>query len=151
MLLFKDILLDINGETKQINETRTANVWAMGAPTLELWVNSWNTSYPSDTLYTNTRTGMSDGLTGYYIGTNNAQTTSTNVNLSRKTGHSNTLYYPHTSEINSCYGYWLASPSATFDYGVMVVYFHGNVSDGGCDNLSIAARPVVCLPSNILQ
>ena len=43
--------LTVNGETKQIAETRTANVWAMGAPTLELWVNSWNTSYPSDTLY----------------------------------------------------------------------------------------------------
>ena len=130
----------------------TANVWAMGAPTLELWVNSWNTSYPSDTLYTNTRTGMSGEYNyGYYIGTDNAQTTSPIVRLSSKTGYSNTLYYPHKSAVdNNCYGYWLASPSAYNEGYVMYVNFSGEVNNYFSGH-SIAARPVVCLPSNILQ
>ena len=143
--------LTVNGETKQINETRTANVWAMGAPTLELWVNSWNTSYPSDTLYTNTRTGMSGEYNyGYYIGTDNAQTTSTYVDLSSKTGYSNTLYYPHTSSYGNCNAYWLASPSALRNSVVMDVNCGGFVRDASYGN-RLAARPVVCLPTNILQ
>ena len=143
----------LNGTTPiDYSSSQDENIYAMGAPTLELWVNSWNTSYPSDTLYTNTRTGMSGEYNyGYYIGTDNAQTTSTSVNLSSKTGYSNTLYYPHTSAYNSCYGYWLASPSASYDYRVMNVSYYGHVSNYGCSNLSYAARPVVCLPSNILQ
>ena len=130
----------------------TTNVWAMGAPTLELWVNSWNASYPSDTLYTNTRTGMSGEYNyGYYIGTDNAQTTSKWVALTSKTGYSNTLYYPHQSAIDTCYGYWLASPSADDDYLVMDVSCDGYVYLDDYIGSYDAARPVVCLPSNILQ
>ena len=123
----------------------------MGAPTLELWVNSWNTSYPSDTLYARYENPVS-GKTfdGWYIGTDNAQTTSTSVNLSGKTGYSNTLYYPDQSGLNYCFGYWLASPSAYNVYSVMYVSYGGFVRSDNY-NGDGAARPVVCLPSNILQ
>ena len=145
--------LTVNGETKQINETRTANVWAMGAPTLELWVNSWNTSYPSDTLYARYENPVSgQSYDGWYIGKDNAQTTSTVVGLSSKTGYSNTLYYPHNSSYGNCYGYWLASPSAQNDASVIYVACYGSVCyDVYNSNIYYVARPIVCLPSNILQ
>ena len=41
----------LNG-TITVDESRTANIWAMGSPDIELWVNSWNVSYPDDLLYT---------------------------------------------------------------------------------------------------
>ncbi|MBR2786697.1 MAG: hypothetical protein IKD76_04300 [Clostridia bacterium] len=58
----------LNG-TISVNETPSANVWAMGAPTLDLWVDSWNETHPNQTLYTaTTDSAMADGLSGYYIG-----------------------------------------------------------------------------------
>ena len=142
----------LNGNAIDYSSSQDANIFAMGAPTLELWVNSWNTSYPSDTLYTNTKTGMSGEYNyGYYIGTDYTGTTSTYVSLSSKTGYSNRLYFPHQSSLSNCYGYWLASPSANHDGAVMHVYCDGRVDGSSYSSNAYAARPVVCLPSNILQ
>ena len=135
----------------------------IGSPTLDLYVNSWNEKYPSNQIYTaQTTSAMSDGYNGYYVSvTNDPPTTSeysAYIYMSGAPGYSDTLYYPHTSEWNSCYGYWLASPSA-YDvhpyayevYYVMYVSCGGNVAQNSSNCASYAFRPVVCLPSSILQ
>jgi len=54
-----------------------ANVWAMGSPKLDLWVDSWNAVYPEDKIYiAKTTSAMDDGLEGNYLGlTENPTTT----------------------------------------------------------------------------
>ncbi|MBQ3415084.1 MAG: hypothetical protein IJH39_07040, partial [Clostridia bacterium] len=141
----------LNGNA--VNETRTANVWAMGAPDINLWVNSWNASYPADTLYTkyeNPVTGQT--FDGYFVG-DSANPTTKYISLSSKTGYNNTLYYPHQSAIdnNNCYGHWLASPSADYAYDVVAVVCSGIVNHYDCDEDYCAIRPVVCLPSSIIN
>ena len=127
------------------------NVWAMGSPTLEMWVDSWNTMYPEDKLYTAKRTGMSDAVGwGFYVGaTENPK--SIMISLSNKEGYNNPLYYPHKSSYLFCYGYWLASPSAWSAGYVMIVYCNGGVGNDICSGHNYSARPLVCLPSNILE
>ena len=129
----------------------TENVWAMGSPTLEMFVDSWNTMYPEDMLYTAKRTGMSDAVGwGFYVGlTENP--TSTYVSVSSKQGYNNPLYYPHKGGYSNCYGYWLASPSAYRGGAVMFVNSIGQVYYGGYSYSVYSARPLVCLPSNILE
>ena len=117
----------------------------IGSPTLELYVNSWNAKYSGNTIYTATRTGMTDSIGwGYYVG-DAENPTSTYVSRS----NSDSLYYPHTSQYESCNGYWLASPSATSDDYVMVVGSNGSVYNDYYYGTNRAFRPVVCLPSNI--
>ena len=138
----------INGEP--VNETRTANVWAMGSPTIELWRNSWNTKYPEDSIYiAQTETVMNDGIKGYCVGLEPNPTTYS-INLSSKTGYNNTLYYPQKPVIDECNGYWIISPSASDYCNVMAVYCGGNVFDGNCARNTLALRPVVCLPTSII-
>ena len=141
----------INGTALSTEVKSNANVWAMGAPTLDLWVNSWNAKYPSDTLYTkyeNPVTGKT--FDGWYIG-NTENPTTTSIYLSSKTGYGNTLYYPHQAAEQSCNGYWLASPSAYAANFVMYVYYGGSVISGGNSSTRIGFRPVVCLPSSVLE
>ena len=87
---------------------------AIGSPTVEMWVDSWNARYPksSDQVYRRASTSTSNP--GYYVGTNPDPTgIDIYMNVMRgKEGYSNKLYYPHTSGYNGTEGYWLASPSA---------------------------------------
>ena len=126
------------------------NVWAMGSPTLEMFVDSWNTMYPEDKLYTAKRTGMSDSVGwGFYIGANE-NPTSTYISL-LKEGYNNPLYFPHKSGVSNCYGYWLASPSATYESYVMNVSDNGNVHNIYYSRRYYSARPLVRVPSDILE
>ena len=138
---------------------------AMGSPTLDLYVQSWNAkypnndTYPTNEIYTGKRTGMSDTIGwGYYVSRTNKTPTSTSVNMSGSEGYKSAaeadkLYYPHagTSDWNSCYGYWLASPSANLTNSVMRVYYDGRVSYSSYSYTYYAFRPLVCLPSSVLE
>ena len=140
----------INGTPINYAETTDINIWAMGSPTLDLYVNSWNTKYPADTIYTaTTASAMSDGLNGYYVGTSENPTTKY-IDYSLKEGYNNTLYYPHQETVDNCYAYRLASPSANYDEDVIGVSYRGYVYHNK-DYDDIAIRPVVSLPSDILQ
>lgn len=117
---------------------------AIGSPTLNMFVASWNEKYPSDKIYCN-----NDSATGYYFETSSVPTTYA-ASLSGKTGYGNTLYYPYQSVTSdSCYGYWLASPSAYFATIVMYVSCSGNVSYDRCSSTNYGVRPVVSLSSSI--
>ena len=145
----------INGHA--VNETANANAWAMGSPTLDLWVNSWNAKYPSDTLYTATSSAMSDGLNGYYIGESSSPN-DTYLNLSSKAGYDNILYwisktndsYGYADDLGM-YGYWLASCSAYHANFAIGVSYGGDVGYCGYGSNNVACRPVVCLPSSVVN
>lgn len=151
--LWQDLINNgkINGTNLSQDVKSDANVWAMGSPTLEMFVDSWNTMYPEDKLYTAKRTGMSDSIGwGFYIGlTENP--TSTYIYESGKQGYNNPLYFPHKSAYSNCNGFWLASPSAFNTYSVMYVYYSGSVNIYNYNYYFYSARPLVCLPSNILE
>ena len=127
--------------------------YAMGGPTLEMWVASWNEKHGDSSsdetkqqLYCNNAT-----TTGYYVGTTDTPT-STSVSssiMSATTGYGDTLYYPHTAAYNNCYGYWLASPSACHGNSEVYVRCNGSVDYDSCGNADYGVRPVVCLPSGI--
>ncbi len=146
----------INGHA--VSETRTTNVWAMGAPTVDLWVNSWNEKYPSDKLYTRyVDTEDIDNsnfyATGYTIG-DSANPTSVYDSLLNKKGYKNKLYFPHQEELeddtgNYCYGYWLASPSAYRDDRVMYIDYYGAVSYDYTSGTLAAFRPVIRIPTSL--
>lgn len=74
------------------------NYYAIGIPTIEMWVKSWNGVYPDEKLsYANNN--IADG---YYI--NVGEEAQGNINIDYKQmekmqGYNNTLYYPHKRRI----------------------------------------------------
>ena len=120
--------------------------YAIGTPTLEMWVASWNAAYGDKLkLYTNKNS------TGYYVGTGSNSTTSYNQSITSVTNwQKNTSYFPHgNSAYSSCYGSWLASPSANYSYYLMSVSCLGSVGSSSYDNYFLCARPLVHLKSGI--
>ena len=141
----------INGHN--VNETRSEHVYAMGAPDIELWENSWNATYPADTLYTRYANDLVQSSTtydGWYIG-DTANPSSTYINLNEKEGYNNTLYYPHKSAVDGCYGYMLASSSASNYSNIFGVHYNGNVNGYSYSYSSMAARPIISLPSYYIK
>ena len=142
----------ING--KAVNETRSEHVFAMGAPDIELWKSSWNSVYFEETIYTKyvDDLGNNPSYDGWYIGTSENPSTY-NINLNEKEGYNNSLYYPHKEYIDSskCGGYWLSSPSAYNYSGIMRVTYNGNLYSSYYYDDGRAARPVVSLPTNIVN
>ena len=128
---------------------------AIGAPTLEMYIASWNGKYSNDKLYYDTITTMGKfSGKGYYVGENEMPTTE-RVDMSSKMGYLDTLYYPHTTTYDNCKGYWLASPSATWTIQVGdESYLMSVTCDGQVNSWSnffsyhmLGIRPLVCLPS----
>ncbi len=140
----------LNG-TIEVNEARNANVWAMGSPNLELWTNSWNTVYPNDKIYIKyENNAIGDYATGYYVGFESNPST-VYISLRTKEGYNNKLYYPHQKNLTpECFGYWIASPSAYHEDSVSVADTYGNLDATYLSN-SYAFRPVICMPSDVLN
>ena len=155
-----DSLLTGTINDTQINiDTTDENIWAMGSPTLDLWVNSWNAKYPSDTLYIAQTTFVTtDGLNGHKIG-NLPSPTKTYISLSSNTGYNNELYFPHQERVDDddCVGYWLASPAPeenANDCGsVRNVSYDGIVSSYAIDypEVDFAFRPIIKIPTSIVN
>ena len=119
--------------------------YAIGAPTLEMWVASWNATYGDKLkLYTNKNS------IGYYVGTGSNSTTSYYQGITSVTNwQKNTLYFPHgNSEYSSCYGSWLASPSASSTNYLIYVDSSGLVNYSDYYYYILCARPLVHLKSN---
>ena len=115
--------------------------YATGGPSVEMWVNSWNKRYPENTV------SFSALQYGYSIGKN----TSGN-------GTKDLLYFPHnTSSFNvdgddvneSCWGYWLASPSSKDNRYVLTAHYSGLISNNMWVDDFNGVRPLVCLKTNV--
>ena len=134
----------------------TGTAYAIGGPTLSMFVESWNVSRTTKLGYN------SIGGSGFGYKVNiDGGSYSTKADLSEKadytgikrtdTNYTNDLYFPHTgnSEFINCSDYRLASPSANgTNYG-MCVKFKGIVTYSSPSSANSGVRPVVCLPSEI--
>ena len=85
---------------------------AIGGPTIEMWIASWN-----EKGYTHLYTNMNEY--GYYVGNTENPTTDT-YNLQSDIGYNDTLYFSHQSSISNCASYWLASPNS-FDSNSLIM------------------------------
>ena len=134
--------------------TGVSGAEAIGAPTLEMFLASWN-ARGYTTLYCDNITDC-----GYCLGKTPGPTSEYIVlkNYIPSSEVSDTLYFPHAEVTGGCEGYWLASPSSYWNGGCLM---YVGCSGGGiwgagqtdgtsnyCDR-SEALRPVVCLPSGI--
>ncbi len=150
----------ISGTPLSSDIKNNQNVYAVGAPTLELWVNSWNAQYPDDTLYTryiDTEDIDEENYwdTGYTIGLSQNPATDS-INLSNKTGYNNGVYFPHKTAVDdgqggNCNGYLLATPSVNMSDGIFRVEHDGWISGNEGPYGDCAARPVIKLPSSVVK
>lgn len=134
----------INGKNINYIDSSDSNITAMGSPTIDLWVDSWNISNPDTYIYyASNNTGYSSGLSE----------NSLSIKGVSNIGITNTLYFPYSYEKDACSGYWIASPSANGKNYVVDVELNSNGSLGcRSRNVSLLAfRPVVCLPASDLQ
>ena len=125
--------------------------YAVGGPTVEMWCESWNAAHVDSKIYTNK--GASESAPGYYVGTSEFATT-TSYELIGIDATRDKLWYPNYNAYavdgsNACYGYWLASPSASSTGNALLyVWFGGKVNNANyADGLGL--RPVVCLNSGV--
>ena len=143
--------------------TENITATATGAPTLDMWIASWNAKGYT-TLDSKPETKQKDeyegnaNYTAYYVGTG-ANPTTTSVSVSSDTnGYGDLLYFPHPqvsgqpddfTNSNSVHHYWLASASAENANFVMNANFEGRLYSNNWNNPLDGVRPVVCLPSGI--
>ncbi|MDD4066538.1 MAG: bacterial Ig-like domain-containing protein [Clostridia bacterium] len=105
-------------------------IGAIGSPTAEMWVSSWNQSGGINLVLSE------NGTTGYYINDSNSLSGLSTTNA---------LYFP----LGSDYNYRLASPSSIGTNHLMVVYGNAISDDAGYDKGYNGVRPVVCLKADI--
>lgn len=140
-------LLDTNAWSVFVtDELKEKGATAIGSPTLEMWVASWNELYPGELLACNTSNNN-----GYYINTGKDAGTSTAITV-KQSGKNNKLYFPYSTTVSSATSYWLSSPFSNSSNYISEVICSGNI--GGATywaNMYTAVRPVVCIPSDCLK
>ena len=142
-------LLNANNWTsyldEEINGKRNAE-YAIGSPTIEMWMDSWNKRYlnSSDQIYCN-----NTNSNGYYVGTseNPNEYHIQESEMQSKKGYNNKLYYSHIDNYNGTHGYWLASTSAISNFHILFIYYNGAVGINDYKNVFLGLRPVVSLKS----
>ena len=141
-------LLNPSYWTGYIDNSKGDNQTAIGGPTVQLWMDSWNARYPEQKVYCD-----SANENGYNVRTSTGSAT-TSISLNKNENKGGELYFANnfsalTDGNNTVDYYWLASPSAYSSINLLYVNFNGRVSGdryfGDCGGL----RPVVCLQSNI--
>ncbi len=134
--------------------------YAVGGATLEMWCASWNaylTAKPNSDF--KEMTAGSTNNYGYYVSSGSmadkyslymtgTQSSLNSTQLSTLASNYS-LYFPHTSGVSSCYGYWLASPAVSNYDALMSVYFSGSVNRSNYYDSTLGLRPVVCLNSEV--
>ena len=109
--------------------------YAIGAPTLDMFVASYNTRFVKQIEIIAQETGyklkFTDGDSYEYI--------------------LNTYDYltAHQKKDGYAYYMWLASPSAYSSNSLVRVYYHGNVYGYNYDSSRVGVRPLVCLESGV--
>ena len=118
---------------------------AIGAPTIEMYIASWNAKGYTK-LYCN-----NINSNGYYIGIETNPTTVGVDMISDTIGYADKLYFPYQESYNECNAYWLASPSAYNNTNLLTVnYNNGYIGTAGAAYQVVGIRPVVCLPSSVI-
>ena len=112
--------------------------WAIGAPTLELFVAAYNKKFTDKAVTIETPTGYGYK---YYGALYNENSLPTSDSVTRGTEKSNLF--------NHGYHYWLACPSSSYDNGVRLVRFSNAYVNDYNYSLCYGVRPVVCLSSEV--
>ena len=82
---------------------------AIGGPTIEMWVASYNAKGYTPVYCNNTNEN------GYFVGnTDKPGDYKYSILDDSNNGYADTLYFPHQSAVDNCYGYKLSSPSAGY-------------------------------------
>lgn len=115
---------------------------AIGAPTVEMWVESWN-----EKDYMNIEV-TADSL-GYDVG----KVAGYGVNLSNDDGYNDSLYFPYKERVGGESGYWIASPFTDLvnntGNNIMIVTPDGGLGSNLWNGATYAIRPVIHLKSNM--
>ena len=115
---------------------------AIGGPTIEMFFASWNEVYPENrfSFYSNTNPQ------GYQL------FQSGNYSLDMRCAVGNTLYVPQTTNLGSSAGWWLATPEANGTRAWLSSVRYSYTFCSLCAvNPTGALRPLVCIPSNLLE
>lgn len=137
------------------------NAYAIGGPTLSMWVESWNQMRNNTLKYgevTENGYALWSCSEPYYQARRSYNYISSELKetILEDGSFTDDLYFPHfgwNQDYDGCSIYFLASPHADYDYNRCdenwAVYNHGFLegrvgygNDGGI-------RPVICLPSSI--
>ncbi len=144
-------LLNSSLWTEYIDSSKGSNQTAIGGPTVQLWMDSWNARYQnsSDQLYCN-----NSNTNGYFVGSTSKPQNSYSTSSNSKKGNGGELYFANnhsalTDGSSTVDYYLLASPSAYDSRAVINVRYEGRVNCHYCDYYWGGMRPVVCLQSNI--
>ncbi len=141
-------LLNPSYWTGYIDNSKGNNQIAIGGPTVQLWMDSWNARYPEQKVYCD-----STNANGYYVRKSSGSAT-TSIGLNQNKNNGGELYFANnfsalTDGNNTVDYYWLASPSAGSSNYLLGVYFNGRVYSNSYNSYYGGLRPVVCLQSNI--
>ncbi len=141
-------LLNSSYWTGYIDNSKGDNQTAIGGPTVQLWMDSWNARYPKQKVYCD-----SANANGYFVGTS-SKTSTYNMSLNKNENKGGELYFANnfsalTDGNNTVNYYWLASPSADRSGYLLRVGYSGGVGRGNYSDNYGGLRPVVCLQSNI--
>lgn len=121
---------------------------AIGTPTLEMFVASWNEKREvtgDTTKYDKKLSAVVNGTTGYYLWDITTGNTTSNDTTGKVISTTDDLYIWNTASNSSI---WLASPGGLFNYCLFFAAMNGNVGGASCENEFYGMRPVVCLRSN---
>lgn len=132
---------------KNIDDYGDYVVGAIGTPTAEMFIKSWNRKREealknNDTTTYNTQFGLvkNDNI-GFYINTSTETET-----LEQTISTTDNLYIWSTDDATSI---WLASPSAAGTSSIMVAGCTGELRKASYTQTSYGIRPVVCLKAEI--
>ena len=147
-------LLNTNNWKKYMdNENGSGRAeYSVGAPTIEMWMDSWNNKYPKEKFYWK-KSNEKDHY-GYCVGTSE-NPNEYRINswlISSYEGINDKLYFPYDSVYNNMYRYATASPSADASNRILHIQSDGkpDINNGqGTNDPYIALRPVVSLKDNI--
>ena len=135
-------LLNANNWTGFVDSTYAD--CAIGGPTIEMWVASYNAKGYTP-LYCN-----NINENGYYVGNTDKPTTEVyDITNDSNNGYNDVLYFPHRGIVSDCQGYWLASPGTIDSGSIKCVNYDGFMSTYGSGIDDFGVRPVVCLNSEV--
>ena len=133
-------MLNTDNWTGLVNSTYAD--YAIGGATMEMWISSYNGN-SSIPLYCNNTNNN-----GYYVG--NINTPTTTYQMMENLGDKDSLYLPHREVYNNdCYGYFLATPSASSENSIAYVAYTGYIGCNESYRYILGIRPVVCLNAEV--
>ena len=134
-------LLNPSYWTGYIDNSKGNNQTAIGGPTVQLWMDSWNARYSEQKVYCD-----SANANGYYVRKSSGSAT-TSISLNKNQNNGGELYFANnfsalTDGNNTVDFYWLASPSANNSNNLLNVNYNGNVNNNNYNNNYGGLRPV---------